>query len=121
MFTVRKEFKFEASHILPHHDGKCQRLHGHSWKMFVEVMGRQLQDEGPKRGMVLDFSSLKEIVNPLVEEKLDHYHLNDTTGLENPTSEALCKWVFDQIKPHLEFITAVSIEETCTSWAEYRP
>lgn len=120
-WKIEKDFRFEASHILPHHDGKCARLHGHSWKGSLLCEGAQLQEEGPKQGMVLDYSELSAAIKPLLEKKLDHFHLNETTGLESPTSESLARWIYDQIKPKVSLLSAVRIEETCTARCEYRP
>jgi 6-pyruvoyltetrahydropterin/6-carboxytetrahydropterin synthase len=66
-WTLSKEFTFEAAHRLPRHDGKCARLHGHSWKMLVEVESPELHKSGPKSGMVMDFGDIKAAV-----EKLKH-------------------------------------------------
>lgn len=121
MFTLSKQFRFEASHRLPAHDGKCARLHGHSWIGWLHVRGPELQATGPKAGMLVDFSDLKSIVNPLVDEYLDHHHLNDTTGLENPTSEEISRWIYNHLKPNLPALVAVEIEETCTSRCRYEP
>jgi len=117
-WILEKEFRFEASHQLPKHDGKCSRLHGHSWKMTVKVAG-QVQTEGPQQGMVIDYGRISEIVKPLLEEDLDHWHLNDTTGLENPTSEELARWIFRNLKPQLPALIAVAVEETCTARCTY--
>lgn len=119
MFTLHKQFRFEAAHKLPHHDGKCARLHGHSWVMRVFVRGKRLVQSGPKSGMLLDFSDLKAGVQPLVEECLDHHYLNETTGLENPTSEELSRWVFDKLSPVFPELVAVEVDETCTSCCRY--
>lgn len=51
---------------------------------------------------------------------LEHYYLNETTGLENPTSEAIAKWVFEQLEEApLPGLHSVEIQETCTSGARY--
>jgi 6-pyruvoyltetrahydropterin/6-carboxytetrahydropterin synthase len=122
MFFVEKRFKFEASHYLPFHDGKCKHLHGHSWVGVVICRGSSLQETGPKQGMLLDFGTISKALDPLVETYLDHHHLNDSLGLLNPTSEEIARWVFDRIKGSLAgYIVGVRIEETCTSAAEYRP
>ena len=120
MFTLTKEFKFEAAHRLPHHDGKCQRLHGHSFRMRVVLRGPRLVEDGPKRGMLRDFGDVKAAVAPLVDGVLDHHYLNETLpDIESPTSEAVAKWVYDQVKPFLPELLAVEIDETCTSSARY--
>jgi 6-pyruvoyltetrahydropterin/6-carboxytetrahydropterin synthase len=121
MWTLEKKFRFEASHVLPHHGGKCARLHGHSWNGVLVCEGRALHTEGSQAGMLVDFDCMKQAIEPLVEEYLDHYHLNDSTGLESPTSEALAQWIYDRVKPSLPMLAAVIIEETCTSRCTYRP
>ncbi len=119
-WLIYKEFRFEAAHRLPHHDGKCCRLHGHSWLGRVYVKGNQLIKDGSKQGMVLDYGDLKKYIQPLLDDFLDHYYLNETTGLENPTSEAIAKWVFEQLEEAaLPGLHAVEIQETCTSGARY--
>lgn len=121
MFLLEKQFRFEASHRLPHHSGKCARLHGHSWVGHLIVAGEKLQQEGSSQGMLIDYGDLSAAIQPLLRDKLDHWHLNETTGLENPTSEELARWIFKQLKPKLPLLVAVQIDETCTSRCEYRP
>lgn len=121
LFKLTKRARFEASHVLPSHDGKCSRLHGHSWSVEVEVAGDMLYGGGPQIGMLHDFGRIGEPLKKLVEGRLDHYHLNDSTGLANPTSEELAVWIFNQLRGSIPELTAVVVEETCTSRAEYRP
>lgn len=125
MYRLTKEFRFEAAHQLPDHDGKCARLHGHSWKGQIIVEGDALITSGPKAGMLIDYGDLSKAIAPIVEKYLDHYFLNQSTGLENPTSECLALWVYHALLKEdvrLEaFLKAVVIEETCTSRCEYRP
>lgn len=118
-YILEKTFRFEASHRLPHHDGKCQRLHGHSWVGKVVVQGDMLVSDGPKSGMLIDFGDISTALQPLVNMFLDHWHLNETTGLDSPTSENLARWIYQRLKPVLVGLTVVRIEETCTSAAEY--
>jgi 6-pyruvoyltetrahydropterin/6-carboxytetrahydropterin synthase len=121
MYRLRKKFTFEASHALPEHNGKCRRLHGHSWVGWLVVEGESLTPSGPKVGMLVDYGDLSAAIRPIVENHLDHWHLNESTGLPNPTSECLAKWIYDKVKPSLPELVAVIVEETCTSSAEYRP
>jgi 6-pyruvoyltetrahydropterin/6-carboxytetrahydropterin synthase len=116
---LRKTVRFEAAHHLPSHDGKCARVHGHSWEAVVEVSGPALQTHGPRVDMLVDYADLSGAVDPLVDVYLDHYDLNETTGLENPTSEALARWLFDRLVDRLPNLTAVTIRETCTSECRY--
>jgi 6-pyruvoyltetrahydropterin/6-carboxytetrahydropterin synthase len=120
-WQLYKEFRFEAAHQLPHHDGKCARLHGHSWVCRVYVVGDRLQTTGAKQGMLIDFGDLKKYMQPLLEDYLDHYFLNETLAMENPTSEAIAQWVYEQLeKAQLPGLDAVEIRETCTSGCIYR-
>ena len=119
MWQLSKKFTFEASHQLPNHDGKCRRLHGHSWTGWVNVQGDTLAEQGAKGGMVMDYSDLKAAVQPIVEEMLDHHHLNNTLPLINPTSEAIAQWMYLKLKPLLPGLASVTIEETCTSKCRY--
>lgn len=119
-WLIYKEFRFEAAHKLPHHDGKCRRLHGHSWIGQVYVRGNQLIEQGSKQGMLMDYGDIKHYIQPLLDDFLDHHYLNETTGLVNPTSEAIAKWIFEKLeKAGLPGLYAIEIRETCTSGARY--
>lgn len=122
MFTLTKEFKFEASHVLKYHDGKCARLHGHSWKGRVIVQGEHLFGCGPSTNMLMDYANISKHIKPLVEEFLDHYHLNTTLQCESPTSEYVARWIFEKLEETGEFhlrLIAVEVDETCTSSCRY--
>jgi 6-pyruvoyltetrahydropterin/6-carboxytetrahydropterin synthase len=113
---IYKEFTFEAAHCLPNvPDGhKCKRLHGHSFRVEVHVAGPL----HPSLGWVMDFADLKAAVKPVVA-RLDHYYLNDIPGLENPTSEVIARWLWEQLKPVLPELSKVVVKETCTSGSVY--
>ncbi len=114
---VFKEFTFEAAHRLPNvpPGHKCSRLHGHSFHVRLTLSG----DLDPLYGWLMDFSDIKQSFKP-VYERLDHHYLNDIPGLENPTSENLAIWIWNEMKPHLPQLSAVEIRETCTSGCIYR-
>ncbi len=114
---IRKQFRFEAAHVLPHHPGKCSRLHGHSYRLEVAVAG-PLQDAGPSQGMVLDFDELASVVESAVIERLDHSSLNDL--LPNPTAEHIAQWVWQQLAPRLAGLDEIAIWETATACAVVR-
>ncbi|NJL83419.1 MAG: 6-carboxytetrahydropterin synthase QueD [Chloroflexaceae bacterium] len=120
MWILAKEFRFEAAHQLPNHDGKCARLHGHSWRGIIYVAGDALVENGPKEGMVIDYSDIKNYIKPLLEDYLDHYFLNETTGLAAPTSENLAQWIYEKLEAAgMPGLIAVRIDETCTSLCVY--
>lgn len=110
-------FTFEASHRLPRapETSKCARLHGHSWK--VEVLVEGALDE--ERGWVVDFDEIARLFEP-VYDALDHRHLNDIEGLDNPTSEMVAIWIWDRLAPELPELSGVVVHETCTARCTYR-
>ena len=114
---LSKTFRFEAAHSLPTfpEGHKCRRLHGHSFRFDVIVEG----EVEPARGYLIDYGEIKRAAEPIVK-RLDHYHLNEIAGLENPTSEVLAKWIYDALKPSLPMLSAIIVHETCTSSCEYR-
>lgn len=63
---ISKEFKWEMGHRLPFHSGKCKNIHGHTYKMRVEIEG-----DLDENGMVIDYYDVSEIISPIVDE-LDH-------------------------------------------------
>jgi 6-pyruvoyltetrahydropterin/6-carboxytetrahydropterin synthase len=114
---VRKTFRFEAAHVLPHHPGKCSRLHGHSYRLDVAVSG-PLQASGPAQGMVVDFDDIGSVVRRLIVEPLDHSSLNDF--MENPTSENIVLWIWERLAPSLQGLSELVLWETPTARAVLR-
>lgn len=114
---IYKEFGFEAAHRLPNvaPEHKCARLHGHSFRVVVHVEGTV----DPHTGWVMDFADLGAACAPLREE-LDHHYLNEITGLENPTSEVLARWIFARLASALDGLSEVEVKETCTTGCRYR-
>jgi len=70
--TIGREFKFDAGHRLPLHEGKCAQVHGHTYTMLVELSG----EVDKKTGMLVDFYDLKRVVEVVLDE-VDHKYLND--------------------------------------------
>ncbi len=110
------EFRFEAAHRLPKvpEGHKCSRLHGHSFKVELTIAG----PVNPETGWLIDFGVLYEKWQPLYD-RLDHRYLNEIEGLENPTSEVLAVWIWNQMKPKLPELTQVTLFETCDARCEY--
>jgi 6-pyruvoyltetrahydropterin/6-carboxytetrahydropterin synthase len=113
---IFKVFTLESAHRLPHVPAghKCARVHGHSFRVEIHVRG----PVDGQLGWVMDFADVKAAFDPLYRQ-LDHHYLNDVPGLENPTSEHLAKWIWQQLKPTLPQLSAVVVHETCTSGARY--
>lgn len=113
---IFKRFTLEAAHHLPNvpPGHKCARLHGHSFAVELHVSGPL----DPQLGWVLDFADLSAAFRPIFEQ-LDHRYLNEVPGLENPTSENLARWIWQQLRPTLPLLSAVVVHETCTSGCRY--
>ncbi|MBI9033383.1 MAG: 6-carboxytetrahydropterin synthase [Bacteroidales bacterium] len=138
---MTKIFKFEAAHALEGYDGLCRYIHGHSYKLHVTVIGEPIVDNhSPKLGMVMDFGSLKKIVNEQIVDQFDHATvLNSSTKLEQiskieglfdrkivvdyqPTSENMLVDFADRIKKELpEHVQLhhLLLYETASSYAEW--
>ncbi len=114
---LTKTFTFEAAHSLPTFPAghKCRRLHGHSYVVDVHVAGEV--DEAA--GYLIDYGEIKRLCEP-VRKRLDHYHLNEIEGLENPTAEVLARWIWQQLEPDLPLLAAITVRETCTAACIYR-
>lgn len=87
---ITKEFTFDASHFLPKYHGKCENLHGHTYRLAVTLEGEQSED-----GLIIDFVILKEVVKTSVIDILDHHHLNDIVS--NPSAENMAVWIWEKI------------------------
>lgn len=114
---IRKQFTFEAAHVLPWHPGKCARLHGHSYRLEVTLQG-PLQSEGPSRGMVEDFDAISRVVEREIIAELDHCSLNDL--MENPTAEVIARWIWSRLAGHFPHLDEVRLWETATNCAILR-
>jgi 6-pyruvoyltetrahydropterin/6-carboxytetrahydropterin synthase len=102
----RLHFSFEAAHRLPNvpEGHQCGRMHGHSFR--VEAGAAHLE------GLRLPLKALYE--------KVDHRCLNEIEGLENPTSEVLSQWIWQQLSAHVHDLRLVAVQETCTARCVYR-
>ena len=115
---LSKTYAFEAAHRLPMvpPDHKCFRLHGHSFRIDVCVTG----DVDERMGWLLDFGEITAVVQPILMSELDHRTLNDVPGLENPTSERVCQWLWNRLRPALPGLSAITVHETCAARCTYR-
>jgi len=105
---VTKEFVFDAAHYLPNYEGKCERLHGHTWKLHVTVETTVKED-----GLAFDFVKLKQLTMDRVVNRLDHQVVNDL--VPNPSAELIALWVWHQLRDLP--LSAVTVWETPTSFA----
>ncbi len=111
---VTRAFAFDAAHQLPWHDGKCKRLHGHTYRLEVTV-------EGPldENGVVVDFYDLGHVVSRVVIDHYDHRYLNDL--LENPTVELVASQAWKRLEAAGLTLVRLRLWETSDSSVELLP
>ena len=138
---ITKEFSFEAAHMLKGYDGLCKNIHGHSYRLAVNVIGQTISDAGsPKLGMVMDFGDLKRIVYENIINIYDHalvanqdetpdkkMHLKGGTGKLiftpfQPTCENMvtdfARIIMEKLPAHLR-LYSIRLYETANSYAEW--
>lgn len=135
---ISKEFSFDIAHMLDGHDGKCRNLHGHTYRLQVEVSG-PLHADGPKAGMVMDYADLKMVVKQHVLDPMDHAFLYDTTSAretqvatllqqldsrvygvaQRTTAENMACHIFETLRAQGLPVSLVRLWETPTSCCEY--
>lgn len=94
MFELKVYSEFPAAHRLEGYPGKCQQLHGHTWKVEAIVMGDTLNDIG----LLVDFRELKKKLKEVIEP-LDHSYLNDLPAFEsvNPSAETIARHIYGEL------------------------
>lgn len=142
---VTKEATFDCAHMLSGHASLCRNLHGHTYKIQVELVGN-LCERGTDEGMVMDFANLKQMITNIVG-RFDHAFIYNMVGgtvelgianllVDNgmrvvalpfrPTAEHMSKYFFDAFSAELEAcdydakVFSIKLWETPTSFAEYR-
>ena len=92
MYELMIESKFAAAHQLRGYQGKCEKLHGHNWRVTIAVTAERLDDIG----LAIDFHDLKKSLRDVLDQ-LEHTFLNDIFPFTqiNPSSENLAKWIYD--------------------------
>ena len=138
---VTKSFTFDMAHALYGYDGLCKNIHGHTYKLYITLLGKVLNDYGnPKDGMVMDFSDLKKLVQEQILSIYDHAlvlngdsphaelkdlkeNFEKIVFLENqPTCENLVLDIVYKLKkklPENVILHAIKLKETPTSFAEW--
>ena len=139
---ITKQFSFETGHALYGYDGKCKNIHGHSYQLFVTVIGKPVSNsEHVKFGMVIDFSDLKKIVKEEIVDQFDHATVfnKNTPHVElanelskrghhvilvdyQPTSEMMVIDFAEKINKRLPeniALFSIKLQETETSFAEW--
>ena len=93
----------------------CSKMHGHTFKILIELDG-PIND---KTGIVMDFYDLDIIVNDKITKKIDHKVLNDIKGLENPSSEYLSIWIWNQLINSIPILSQITVSEDLGTGIKY--
>jgi len=122
MYKVRVEEEFSAAHSLTHYRGKCEKLHGHNYRVRLWLCGDNLDESG----MLYDFSLLKKNLREVLA-LLDHSNLNDMEIFcGDPSAERIAKFIFEEIQKKMpgnetELLWSVDVFENSRSMARYSP
>ena len=121
-FVLKTLLDFASAHSLRGYPGDCAKLHGHNWKIEVQVAGTQLNEIG----MVIDFKEIKRHAKEVVKE-LDHTFLNDHPHFEtvNPTAENIAVYIYKEIEKRIQTpevkmhsLTVWENDRNCVTYSE---
>ena len=137
MYTLKTESSFDSAHFLYGYEGKCSNIHGHRWRVVLEVTAEALQEAGQNRGMYVDFGDLKRDLC-MKTEALDHALIIEKGSLQpvtlaaldsegfriisfdfRPTAENLAKYFYDEIRQLGYQVKTVTVYETPNNAASY--
>ena len=137
MYILKSEHSFDSAHFLSEYDGKCSNIHGHRWKVEVEVQSENLTKGGQLEGMVIDFGDLKRDVKSMADS-YDHALIvqigsmrNETLNCINQdgfkvilvdfrtTAENFAKCFFKQMKDKGYNVKRTTVYETPNNSASY--
>jgi 6-pyruvoyltetrahydropterin/6-carboxytetrahydropterin synthase len=121
-YTMKIVTDFAAAHLLRGYPGECSRLHGHNWKVEVEITARALDSVG----MGVDFKVIKKVTKDYLDQ-WDHRHLNEIPPFDeiNPTAENISANIYQGLGKKLNSdnvkVSAVTLWETeraCVTYCE---
>lgn len=137
MFFLKTEQSFDAAHFLKDYQGKCKNLHGHRWRVVVEIQGTQLSEERQDRGMLIDFDELKNVLKEICDH-LDHCLIYEAGSLKSatlaalreedfrmvevpfrPTAENFSRYIYELIRDKGYEVHRVEVYETPNNCAAY--
>ncbi len=115
-FELRQQFRIESARFLPFlpEQHPCRQMHGHSFMITLRLIGESVEPIG----WVRDYHEIQKSVEPTLK-KLDHQVLNKVPGLENPTSENLSYWLYNEIKKTIPELVQIIVAETPSTECRY--
>lgn len=119
-YTLKILADFASAHTLRDYPGDCSRMHGHNWKVEVEVIANSLDEVG----MGIDFKEIKQATREIAK-RLDHRYLNDLAPFTevNPTAENIAAYFYKELETKLNneriHVSAVTLWETEKACVRY--
>ena len=109
VYEIAKDFVFSAAHQIRLHGGKCERLHGHNWRVRVHARASELN----RIGMVVDFADLQRLVAE-VGARFDHQNVNEIAPFDelNTTAENLARFFYVEANRRLEALDGGRVRES---------
>ena len=123
--SITKIVKFDAAHYLPEHIGQCKNLHGHTWKVEIEVgLAESASYDPDKDHMIMDFADLKLYIKSAFLDEADHHCLNDISDLKYPSAENIALWIGTRLQgvfmSQLVRLQRIRVWESEDAYAEWR-
>lgn len=137
MYILKAESSFDSAHFLKDYKGKCGNIHGHRWKVTIEIKGDTLNTGGNTRDMIIDFGELKALVGEITKP-FDHSLIIEEGSLKEttltalkeedfsiitlpfrPTAERFAKYFYEQAKLKGCNVLSATVYETPANCAKY--
>lgn len=137
MYILKVEHSFDSAHFLANYEGKCGNIHGHRWRVEIEIQSEGLAQGGQLDGMIVDFGDLKRAVKEVIDE-YDHALIIERNTMREatlgclledgfhiievdfrPTAENFAAFFFKRIKDIGYNIRRATVYETPTNCATY--
>ena len=138
MYSLSAEHSFDAAHFLAEYNGKCRNIHGHRWRVVVEVQSEELREDQQQREMCVDFSVLKDDLKEEVDY-FDHTFIFEKNTLKDvtvnalteegfqfvqadfrPTAENFARYFYERMEEKNYDVAFVKVYETPNNCATYR-
>lgn len=137
MYTLKTEHSFDSAHFLSGYNGKCSNIHGHRWRVIIEIISENVSDEGQTRGMIVDFGTLKDDLkretdffdhsliiekNTLKPKTLDALNEEGFKIINvdfRPTAENFAKYFYDRFKVMGYNVRQATVYETPNNCASF--
>lgn len=137
MYSLKTEHSFDSAHFLAGYEGKCSNIHGHRWRVVIDVKSEKLQENGQLCGMIVDFGDLKKDIKKEVDF-FDHALIIEKNTLRpatlealkdedfkiievdfRPTAENFSKYFYDKMKSRGYKVKSATVYETPNNCASY--